>query len=158
MSLGASPGGWTEVLLQLGCHPVFSIDLVASREREGVVQIRGGDMTRRETRERLREEMSRLSLAHAGSIVSDAMVHTSGDRNRDHASSYLLCEAAMSYAGEFLSRGGSVLVKQFQGDMTQSFIRKHSGRFRDSRVVKPRASRAESSEVYILFTGFSGDG
>ena len=87
-------------------------------------------------------------------ILSDAMIKTSGSIDVDHSSSYLICERVMKLSSKFLKNEGKVLVKQFQGDLTKSFIDKWKIHFQSSRIIKPKASRQSSSEIYILFKGF----
>ena len=87
-------------------------------------------------------------------ILSDAMIKTSGSTDVDHSSSYLICERVMKLSTKFLKNEGKVMVKQFQGDLTRSFIDKWKTHFQSSRIIKPKASRQSSSEVYILFKGF----
>jgi 23S rRNA (uridine2552-2'-O)-methyltransferase len=87
-------------------------------------------------------------------IISDAMSRTTGHHDLDHSASCLIGERVMQLCLVFLSENGNAVLKQFQGDMTQGFKRSWEKYFDSSKIVKPKASRDTSSEIYILFKGF----
>ncbi len=87
-------------------------------------------------------------------IISDAMSKTTGHHDIDHSASCMIGERVMQLSQVFLAENGNALLKQFQGDMTQGFKRKWERYFDSSKIVKPKASRDSSSEIYILFKGF----
>ena len=69
-----------------------------------------------------------------------------------------LIEAAADFAIEVLKPGGSFVAKAFQGGETAEVIGQLKRDFAEVRTIKPKASRAESSEVYLVATGFKGRG
>ena len=87
-------------------------------------------------------------------IISDAMSRTTGHHDIDHSASCMIGERVMQLCQVFLAENGNALLKQFQGDMTQGFKKKWERYFDSSKIVKPKASRETSSEIYILFKGF----
>jgi 23S rRNA (uridine2552-2'-O)-methyltransferase len=87
-------------------------------------------------------------------IISDAMSKTTGHHDLDHSASFMIGERVMQLCQVFLAENGNALLKQFQGDMTQAFKKKWESYFDSSKIVKPKASRDTSSEIYILFKGF----
>jgi 23S rRNA (uridine2552-2'-O)-methyltransferase len=67
-----------------------------------------------------------------------------------------LCEHAFEFAERVLKRNGSLVMKIFEGDMMQDFLRLVKARFTDVRLYGPEASRSSSSEIYIVAKGFTG--
>lgn len=152
LEIGASPGGWTQVIRSITLKPVVAVDTEKMEPVEGVVFIRANIQDPRI------EEMILGGLRETGSeafnvILSDAMVKTSGDRNIDHSSSFLLCRRVMELAEKFLPTGGTVLVKQFQGDMTDSFFNQWKKRYRFGKKTATKATRSGSREIYMIFAG-----
>ncbi len=89
-------------------------------------------------------------------IVSDMAPNTTGHRQTDHLRIIGLIEAAADFAERTLKPGGAFVTKAFQGGETADVIAALKRRFADVRTVKPKASRAESSEVYLVAAGFRG--
>jgi 23S rRNA (uridine2552-2'-O)-methyltransferase len=83
-------------------------------------------------------------------ILSDMAPKTSGIRSADAARSAHLAQRVLALAGELLRPGGSVLVKVFQGAELDAVRAAYRERFERVSVVKPKASRDESVEVYLL--------
>jgi 23S rRNA (uridine2552-2'-O)-methyltransferase len=83
-----------------------------------------------------------------------------GHRQTDHLRIVALAEAALDIAEEVLKPGGIFLAKVLQGGASQDLMARLKRGFAKVSHVKPKASRAESSEVYVLATGFraGGDG
>jgi 23S rRNA (uridine2552-2'-O)-methyltransferase len=80
--------------------------------------------------------------------------NTVGHKRTDHLRIIGLAEAAADFAHEVLAPGGFFLVKLFQGGETANLVTALKRDFATVRHVKPAASRADSSEVYLLATGF----
>jgi 23S rRNA (uridine2552-2'-O)-methyltransferase len=93
-------------------------------------------------------------LNHFDVVLSDMAPATSGNKMLDATRSYQLCRAALSVAGLALKPGGSFLCKIFQGEEFKEFSEAVKSRFRNHRIFKPRSSRRESKEIYILGVGF----
>lgn len=149
LEIGSSPGGWTDVLMERNPANLVCVDLSAGKGSDFPINIKG-DITRGETWERIREVMGDgFDL-----FLSDAMAHTSGQHDRDHGASVNICNAIMEHCNGFLLPGGTVVLKQFQGDMTGPFVEKYKKMFRKSYITKPPSSRSESSEIYIIFSRF----
>jgi 23S rRNA (uridine2552-2'-O)-methyltransferase len=89
-------------------------------------------------------------------VVSDMAPNTTGHRKTDHLRIIGLVEAAAAFALETLKPGGALVAKAFQGGETADVIAELKRSFESVRTVKPKASRAESSEVYLVATGFRG--
>jgi 23S rRNA (uridine2552-2'-O)-methyltransferase len=149
IDLGCAPGGWLQVALERGAGPVVGIDLLPVEPVTGAVVLQG-DFTDPGAGERL--------IAALGGppdlILSDMAPNTIGHRQTDHLRIMGLIEAAADFAGQVLRPGGAFVAKAFQGGETSVVIAALKRRFTDVRNLKPKASRAESSEVYIVATGF----
>ena len=87
-------------------------------------------------------------------VLSDMAPATSGNKMRDAIRSYQLCQAALNVAEMALKPGGSFMCKIFQGQEFKKFSEAVKSRFRNHRIFKPRSSRKESKEIFILGIGF----
>ena len=151
VDLGSAPGGWLQVLAERGAGQVVGIDLLPV-EPVGRAEILQADFTAAGGGERL---IARLGGA-ADLVLSDMAPNTTGHRQTDHLRIVALVEAAAAFAADALKPGGAFVAKAFQGGETASVITALKRAFREVRTVKPKASRAESSEVYIVALGFKG--
>ncbi len=89
-------------------------------------------------------------------VLSDMAPNTTGHRQTDHLRIVGLIEAAVDFAVDVLKPGGAFLTKAFQGGETSGLLTTLKANFAEVRHVKPKASRAESSELYLLARGFKG--
>ncbi len=152
LEFGASPGGWTQVIKQLTDMPIISIDINKMPPVDNVIFIQG-DILNSNIEEQIDETMSKNNIKSIDVFLSDAMVKTSGIAEKDSYESYTICEQIMALSEEFLKTGGNVLLKQFQGEMTNEFLNKWRDKFQFYKITKPHASRKESREIYIIFKG-----
>jgi 23S rRNA (uridine2552-2'-O)-methyltransferase len=101
-----------------------------------------------------------LLLSHLGGppdlILSDMAPNTTGHRETDHLRIVGLIEAAAAFAITVLEPGGVFISKAFQGGETGVLLADLKRHFAEVRHVKPKASRAQSSELYLLARGFKG--
>lgn len=153
VDLGAAPGGWSQVAVELVGPEgkVVGVDLDRIEPMEGVVFLRG-DMTDPQTVGRVMEACGGV----ADIVVSDMSPNISGAYATDHARSIHLCEMALEFAGKVLVRDGAFICKVFEGDMFHGFLEKVRAQFGEVRVANPAASRAASSEVYVVAQHFRG--
>jgi 23S rRNA (uridine2552-2'-O)-methyltransferase len=89
-------------------------------------------------------------------VLSDMAAPATGHRQTDHLRIMGLCEAALDFACDVLAPGGAFLCKVLQGGTSTSLLDRMKRDFAVVRHVKPKASRAESAELYVLATGFRG--
>ena len=149
IDLGCAPGGWLQVLVERGAGAVVGVDLLAVDPVPPAVIVQG-DFTEPGMGER-------LATALGGApdlILSDMAPNTTGHRRTDHLRIVGLIEAAADFAEAALRPGGAFVAKAFQGGETADVIARLKRTFADVRTIKPKASRAESSEVYLAATGF----
>ena len=149
IDLGAAPGGWTQVAMQRGAARVVGVDLLPIDPVAGAVMLRG-DFSEPEIQERLIAELG----GKADLVLSDMAPNTTGHAATDHLRIMALAEAALDFAAEVLAEGGGFVAKVFQGGAEQAMLRRLKQRFAVVRHAKPPASRKESSELYVVATGF----
>lgn len=152
VDLGASPGGWsqyaTSVVGQKGrvvasdilpLDPLPFVEFVLGDFREDAV---------------LAEILQLLGDDKADLVISDMAPNMSGVDAVDQPRAIHLCELALDMARQVLKPGGTFLVKLFQGDGSEAFIRDVRSSFKTLKIRKPSASRPRSREVYVLAQGF----
>jgi len=149
LDLGASPGGWSQVAIELVGEEgmVIAVDIKPVRV-QGVVFIRG-DVYDDETLQRIREKVDYVDV-----LLSDMSPKISGISSLDHARSIDLAERALYIGEKLLRERGHMIVKVFQGDMMGDFLKKCRRRFELVKVHKPKASRRDSPEVYVVCKRF----
>ncbi len=153
IDLGAAPGGWSQIARErVGPKGrVIAVDLVSMRPLEGVEWFRG-DFTKANVQAELFERLGRP----ADVVLSDMAPHISGNKPYDDARGLELADAALSFAARALRPGGDLLVKVFQGEGYRDFLTRAASHFEGVKGVKPRASVAESAEIYVLARGRIG--
>ena len=159
VDLGAAPGGWSQIAAQrvkliAGKGRVIAVDLVEMEPISGVVQLRL-DMTDPDAAARIREA---LGGGAADVVLSDMHAPATGHKATDHLRIMALVEAALDLAEDILAPGGTFLAKALQGGASKELVARLNRSFAKVRHVKPKASRAESAEMYVLATGFRGEG
>ncbi len=153
VDLGASPGGWAQVARERIAPKgrVIAVDRVPMAPLEGVEFILG-DFTQSATRARIFEALHRP----ADVVVSDMSPRLSGHHSYDVARSLDLADAALTFAVRALRPGGTFIVKVFEGGGYRSFLQRVGQHFEAVKGVKPSASSARSSEIYVLGVGRLG--
>lgn len=151
VDLGAAPGGWTQLAIERGVTSIVGVDLLPV-EPLPPAQLIQMDFTDPACGPRLVE----LLGGAPDVVLSDMAPNTVGHRQTDHLRIVALIEAAADFAIEVLKPGGAFVTKAFQGGEMGEVTALLKQHFRDVRNLKPKASRAESSEVYLAATGFKG--
>jgi 23S rRNA (uridine2552-2'-O)-methyltransferase len=153
VDLGAAPGGWLQVAAEaVGPNgTVVGVDRRRIDDLEAdVVRTVRGDMTDEETRERLRELVGE---AGADVVLSDMAPDMTGQYELDHARSVHLARQAFETATDLLGSGGDFVAKVFDGPDLADLEAAVEADFQYVREVRPRASRDESSELYLVAKG-----
>jgi 23S rRNA (uridine2552-2'-O)-methyltransferase len=152
VDLGAAPGGWSQFAARLlgGRGRVIALDVLAMPSLPGVEFIQG-DFSDDEALARLR---SVLGEAKVDLVMSDMAPNMTGMSDVDHDRSMHLVDLAVEFAGQTLRPGGDLLMKVFQGREFQPLLARLRHSFESVKLRKPKASRARSSEVYVLARGY----
>ncbi len=149
VDLGAAPGGWVQVAKKIVGNRgyVLGVDLKPIEPfPQANVRTIVGDITELETLQQILDLLPRK----ADVVISDASPNISGIWEVDHARQIDLSNQALKISLEILGPSGNFFVKVFEGDMLSDFIRTVEKHFEVVRVIKPKASRAKSSELFIL--------
>jgi len=157
VDLGAAPGGWSQVAAQRvkaeeGRGAVVALDILPFDAIPGVM-ILEQDFSEPEADSIL---LDALAGRKADAVLSDLASPTTGHRQTDHLRIMGLAEEALAFALKVLAPGGAFLAKVFQGGSEKSLLNVLKRDFSAVRHIKPKASRAESPELYVLATGFRG--
>ena len=156
VDLGAAPGGWSQVAAKRvgvasGKGRVVAIDLLEMPEIAGVTFAQL-DFLAPDAPERLMAMMD----GRADIVMSDMAANTTGHRKTDQLRMVGLVETAAAFAAEVLTPGGTFLAKTFQSGADAELMAQLKRDYASVRHVKPAASRQDSSERYVLATGFRG--
>lgn len=151
IDLGAAPGGWVQVALKRGAGAVVGVDLLEIEPIPGSTLIQA-DFTEPGVDDRLIAELG----GEPDLVLSDMAHNTVGHRQTDHLKIIALIEIAADFAVRTLKPGGAFLTKNFQGGSAGGVLSLLRANFTDVKYVKPKASRVDSSEVYLVATGFKG--
>ena len=157
VDLGAAPGGWSQIAakkvgVEAGRGRVLGIDLLPIDPLAGA-EFAILDFLAPEAPERLKAMLG----GRADLVLSDMAANTTGHKKTDHLRIVALAELAVDFACEVLDDGGAFLAKVFQGGTESDLLKRLKTDFAAVHHVKPAASRAGSSELYVLATGFRGD-
>lgn len=148
LDLGAAPGGWSQIAAEkVGKEgKVIAVDILPMTALRDVVFIQGD----------FREEniMGEVNAALEGRavdvILSDMAPNSSGITAIDQPRAMYLAEICLTFGQEVLAKGGSLLVKIFQGEGYEGYVKALRTCFQQVVVRKPDASRARSREIYLL--------
>jgi 23S rRNA (uridine2552-2'-O)-methyltransferase len=149
VDLGMAPGGWTQAAVQRGAGRVVAVDLLPVDPVAGAVILQG-DFTEPEVQQRLMAELG----GKADLVLSDMAPNTTGHAATDHLRIMALAEAALAFAIDALAEGGGFVAKVFQGGAEKAMLEQLKRHFSTVRHAKPPASRKESSELYVVASGF----
>ena len=151
LDLGAAPGGWSEYARKIvgKKNRVIALDILPLEPISGVTFIQG------DFRENtvLDELLAQLNDSPINVVLSDMAPNISGNKAVDQPHSVYLGELAHDTAKLVLVKGGSFLVKMFQGQGFDEFYNEIRQSFSKVVTRKPKASRPRSNEVYIFSHG-----
>jgi 23S rRNA (uridine2552-2'-O)-methyltransferase len=152
VDLGAAPGGWSEYVADYfnGDGQVIACDILAMDPIVGVDFLQGD----------FREEavlnalLDRIGGKNVDVVLSDMAPNMSGNGTVDQARSMYLVELALDMCHQVLKPGGSFVVKVFQGQGFEPFLKDMRAAFNNVKTRKPESSRARSREVYLVATDY----
>lgn len=158
VDLGAAPGGWTQVALELvkpqqtGCY-VLGLDI---QEMEPIA---GATLLHLDF---LQEDAEEIVIAELGGkqadvVLSDMAAFSTGHAPTDHLKIMALAETAFYFAKKVLAPGGTFLAKVLQGGTENTLLNQLKQSFKTVKHIKPPASRKDSSEMYVIALDFKGN-
>ncbi|WP_192563475.1 23S rRNA (uridine(2552)-2'-O)-methyltransferase RlmE [Pseudomonas gozinkensis] len=154
VDLGAAPGGWSQVTSRLigGQGRLIASDILEMDSIPDVTFIQG-DFTQDEVLARILEAVgnSQVDL-----VISDMAPNMSGTPEVDMPKAMFLCELALDLAERILKPGGNFLIKIFQGEGFDTYLKDARKKFDKIQMMKPDSSRGSSREQYMLAWGYRG--
>lgn len=153
VDLGSAPGSWSQYASKTlkGRVRIVAVDLLQMDTLPSVEFVQG-DFTETGVYEQLVEA---IGEGKADLVMSDMAPNISGTRSVDQPRSMYLAELALEMARQVLKPGGNFVCKLFQGEGFDPFLLDVRKSFGKVRVIKPRASRAGSREVYLVARNYS---
>ena len=156
VDLGAAPGGWTQIAVarakpEAGGGKVVALDYLEMDPVPGaaILQV---DFLDPEAPDKLKAALG----GQADLVLSDMAAPTTGHAQTDHLRIMGLAEVAADFAAEVLAPDGAFVCKLFQGGAEKELLDRLKRDFAKVRHAKPEASRSDSSETYLVATGFRG--
>ena len=146
IDLGASPGSWSQYIARtVKSGRLVSIDLKNMEEIENMIQIKG-DFTELDSKEKIKN----LFKSKVDVVVSDMAVNTTGIKDIDAIYTGELAMEAMNFSREMLVKEGRFVSKIFLGSSFNEIIALGKKLFKEVKVFKPKSSRKESKESFII--------
>ncbi|MBH3309092.1 23S rRNA (uridine(2552)-2'-O)-methyltransferase RlmE [Pseudomonas mosselii] len=154
IDLGAAPGGWSQVTSRLigGQGRLIASDILEMDSIPDVTFIQG-DFTQGEV---LQQILQAVGDSHVDLVISDMAPNMSGTPAVDMPRAMFLCELALDLATRVLKPGGDFLIKIFQGEGFDMYLKDVRSKFDKVQMRKPSSSRDRSREQYLLGKGFKG--
>lgn len=152
VDLGAAPGGWSEYATKVvgDAGQVVACDILSMDPIAGVEFLQGD----------FREEavlnalLTKIDGKNIDVVMSDMAANFTGNDTADSARSMYLVELALDMCHQVLKKNGAFVVKVFQGEGFDEFMKEVKSVFKVVKTRKPESSRARSREVYLVATGF----
>ena len=155
IDLGAAPGGWSQVTSRLigGQGRLIASDILEMDSIPDVTFIRG-DFTQDEV---LAQILEAVGNSHVDLVISDMAPNMSGTPAVDMPKAMFLCELALDLATRVLKPGGDFVIKIFQGEGFDVYLKDARKKFDKIIMLKPDSSRGRSREQYMLGRGYRGE-
>jgi 23S rRNA (uridine2552-2'-O)-methyltransferase len=153
VDLGSSPGSWSQYITEKlkGKARIVAVDLLPMDSLPDVEFVQGDFRD-----DKIFEKLLRaVGQDGADLVISDIAPNITGTKAVDQPRSMYLVELALDMARRVLKPRGSFVCKVFQGEGFDEFVRDVRNSFERVRVIKPKASRAGSREVYLVARNFS---
>ncbi len=146
VDLGAAPGSWSQYTAKIVKNVrLVSIDLKEMEEIENTTQIKG-DFTKKEYQGKIKG----LFRSKVDVVLSDMAINTTGIKDIDAIYTGELCKEAMMFSKEVLVKEGRFISKLFLGTSFNEIIAEAKVIFKEVKVFKPKSSRKESKESFII--------
>jgi|YelNatPaOPRAMG01_1025707.scaffolds.fasta_scaffold20220_5 23S rRNA (uridine2552-2'-O)-methyltransferase len=155
LDIGASPGGWMQVILNVvGKNGmVIGIDIqdINPFNVANAITVKGDIHD-----PLIRQKAITLIKDKFDTVVSDLSINITGNSSFDTIRNIEMAKSIVSYLPELLKNGGNFLIKLFYSNELKHFLKEAKKYFKESYTTKPLASRSSSSELYMVGKGFTG--
>ncbi|POA18520.1 23S rRNA (uridine(2552)-2'-O)-methyltransferase RlmE [Pseudomonas sp. FW300-N1A1] len=154
VDLGAAPGGWSQVTSRLigGQGRLIASDILEMDSIPDVTFIQG-DFTQDQV---LAQILEAVGNSQVDLVISDMAPNMSGTPEVDMPKAMFLCELALDLAARILKPGGNFVIKVFQGEGFDAYVKDARQKFDKVQMIKPDSSRGSSREQYMLAWGYRG--
>ncbi|MFZ0220046.1 MAG: 23S rRNA (uridine(2552)-2'-O)-methyltransferase RlmE [Candidatus Aquirickettsiella sp.] len=152
IDLGAAPGGWSQLASGIVgiTGKVYALDILPMESLNHVKFIQG-DFREESVMQQLLQCVQSQPI---DLVISDMAPNFSGMRCVDQPRSIYLAELALDFSQKVLKQKGCFLVKTFQGEGFEGFLKDLRSLFEKVTIRKPSASRGSSAEVYLVALGY----
>lgn len=152
VDLGAAPGGWSQLASGLAgpTGKVYALDILPM-ETLAHVEFLQGDFREESV---MQQFLQGVQSTPIDLVISDMAPNFSGMRSVDQPRSMVLAELALDFAQKVLKPKGCFIVKAFQGEGFEAFLKGLRSLFVKVTIRKPSASRGSSAEVYLVAVGY----
>jgi 23S rRNA (uridine2552-2'-O)-methyltransferase len=146
LDIGAAPGSWSQYVSKIVRNgKIISVDLKKMEKIENTIQIKG-DFTTQETQDDIKNHLSK----EFDVVMSDMAVNTTGIKNIDSIQTGELCKEAMIFSKDVISNNGFFISKIFMGGTFNEIVALGKKIFKEVKVFKPKSSRKDSKESFII--------
>ena len=146
VDIGAAPGSWSQYVSKVIKNgTLISIDLKKMEDIQNSIQIEG-DFTNL----KIQSKIKKYIKDEVNVVLSDMAVNTTGIKNLDAIQTGELCEEAMIFAKDLLSKKGMFVSKIFMGSSFNEIVALGKKIFKEVKVFKPKSSRKDSKESFII--------
>ena len=146
LDIGAAPGSWSQYASKVVKNgTIISIDLKRMEEIKDTIQIEG-DFTEPDIQEKIKKNLNNPTDV----VMSDMAVNTTGIKDIDAIQTGELCKHAMIFSKDIISKKGFFIAKIFMGRSFNEIVALGKKIFKEVRVFKPKSSRKDSKESFII--------
>ena len=146
IDIGAAPGSWSQYASKVvKSGKIVSVDLKEMEEIKNIIQIKG-DFTEKSTQDKIKGYLNKKSDV----VMSDMAVNTTGIKNIDSIYTGELCKEAMIFSKDVISEKGFFISKIFMGGTFNEIVALGKKIFKEVKVFKPKSSRKDSKESFII--------
>lgn len=161
VDLGCAPGGWVQVAVPrinaLGEKKGRDVGTILGVDLQEVEPITGATMYQLDfMADDADKQVMEWLGGEADVVMSDMAAASCGHKQTDHLRIIALCEAAAYFAFDVLSEGGTFVAKVLAGGAEAELNKMLKLKFKKVAYVKPPSSRSDSSEKFVVATGFKG--
>ena len=146
IDLGAAPGSWSQYISKkITNSKIVSIDLRQIEKINNTFHIEGDF-----TNEKYQSQIRNLFKSNADVVLSDMSANTTGNKNLDSIYTGELCKEAMIFSEKILKQNGKFVSKVFMGSIFNEIISEAKSIFNEVKVFKPKSSKKDSKEIFII--------